>query len=729
MNKLYLVPLSLLFLNFATAEEQTHFDSEIALFRPKTQETIALEIDPELIDEIKEEISAVLKNPALESEDQEQGMTASLEKPSRTAQRQTRGNWVDEEEWQEEEIAVPRQQARSASQVQTEQGSTREETKPHVRRYPAPHIKPPRTQREPNRQDQHTRPAKPLSTQPNDTVEANPQSRNSKRSLAKTEEESDEFEQPSQKQSNSQKRKSFGAKPQNPRLNSQYEEETAEAEFEQPARQQRPSSLRQQNQASTAKRKPANARAQNFQPQSDEETADAEFEQPARQQRPSSVRENRQNNPAKKSAHAKAQNSRQQAKEETAEAEFEQPIQKRQPSTRQSSPRLSPNLTPNSPKEKRQMNWNKRQEAKNPSRSHPSVNYSDQRTGVAQVGEGHDQIYYPEDETTGQEIERRRQMNRQKKQNMQMQPQMAQQNMMMVNTPVRPMIKEGFDLWIMGDALLWQAVEENLTYAYSGRGDYKNLHTVDFQWDWGFRLGIGYNLPRDGWDLDLYWTHIRNTAHGEHHSESQLFQVWTVADHVLQGTGRASSHWRVHLDQVDLDLGRQFYVGKCLSIRPFIGMRSAWIFQEDSIDFSTATAKQDAKLKNRFWGFGFAAGLDSDWKLGGGVSLYGEADMSILLGFFDVDQRGRQGESSIWAQDKSFRVGRTIMDLGMGLKWSTLFFDDSIGLTLKAGYEYHLYYDQNQFILTNGSTNLELFNPVHGDLIYQGVIGSVQVDF
>ena len=250
MNKLYLFPLSLLFLNFASTDaQQTDFDSDLALFRPKTQEAIALEIDPELIEEIKEEISAVLKNPDLEEQEQElsQSMTAALEKPSKTRQQQRKQEWVDEEEWQEEEMAIPSYPPRSQStnqvqrsQAQGEQDSNREVSKPHVRRYPAPNAQPPRTQKDPNKQEQRTRPSKPLNAQPN-TVEAKKrtqqQSQGSQRSLARTEQDNTEteFEQPSRNQnpySNREqkqvplKRKPAGVAKQQARPQVQYEEET-----------------------------------------------------------------------------------------------------------------------------------------------------------------------------------------------------------------------------------------------------------------------------------------------------------------------------------------------------------------------------------------------------------------------------------------------------------------------------------------------------------------------
>lgn len=307
------------------------------------------------------------------------------------------------------------------------------------------------------------------------------------------------------------------------------------------------------------------------------------------------------------------------------------------------------------------------------------------------------------------------------------------------NLSARPAVKDGYDFWIMGDALLWQAIEEKLTYIYAGTplGTTPNdhsLHTVSFDWNWGYRVGAGYDFGRDGWDLALYWTHVHSTADGSKraHSNQSLFPATSSTKEILTlPILKASAHLHIDLDQVDLQLGREAFVGKHLTLRPFIGMRSTWLFQEFDVHLANALAQsQKDHFVNQFWGYGFSCGIDMDWLFKKGFSLYANADYALLLGFFKINEKGRQDGTVIWNVKDSFRAGRSIFDIAMGLKWSGLFCKDRFGLTFKSGYEYHMYFNQNQFSGGKASVaSLDQVSSQGGNLVYQGVIGSVQFDF
>jgi len=309
------------------------------------------------------------------------------------------------------------------------------------------------------------------------------------------------------------------------------------------------------------------------------------------------------------------------------------------------------------------------------------------------------------------------------------------------NLPARPPLTEALNFWVMGDALLWQAHEENLTYAYKSdaTASFSTLKGLDFDWDWGFRVALGYNAPRDGWDLSLLWTHIENHAedhlHADADSSNLILPVWNINDVGIGGPiTQARAHWNVNLEQVDFALGKEYYVGKYLTLRPNGGLRADWIYQTYDMTYNFLVVPgfpQRFNMTNRFFGLGFFAGVDSDWMLGRGFSIYGMADFATLLGFFDVDQKVRQaspltGFDQKGSIDSSLRCGRGVLDLTLGFKWSHLCRNNSWGITLKAGYEYHVYFDQNQFSLMANAT--KYFKP-DGDLTYQGLALSGQIDF
>jgi len=147
----------------------------------------------------------------------------------------------------------------------------------------------------------------------------------------------------------------------------------------------------------------------------------------------------------------------------------------------------------------------------------------------------------------------------------------------------------------MGELLIWQASEDNLYYAQTSEIPTPtptsptdlpayNFRTLDFdfEWDCGFRIGAGYNIPYDRWDIGLNWTHMRNHSrdHMSGDSDTAIQQVWgsaTPEGTLGVATTKARGSWKVNLEQVDLQLGREFYVGRHLTLRPNVGARSAFI--------------------------------------------------------------------------------------------------------------------------------------------------------
>ena len=135
----------------------------------------------------------------------------------------------------------------------------------------------------------------------------------------------------------------------------------------------------------------------------------------------------------------------------------------------------------------------------------------------------------------------------------------------MINPPARPVVKDGVDLWLQAEALFMHATEDGISYAFKQEnsalafdGRVKNL---DYDWSWGWRAGIGYNAPHDGWDLLLNYTWFRSSEDKDSNTSAPaaFFQTWTnpastTVAPVLVTT--ADAHTTLKFDYLDFQIGR-----------------------------------------------------------------------------------------------------------------------------------------------------------------------------
>jgi len=50
--------------------------------------------------------------------------------------------------------------------------------------------------------------------------------------------------------------------------------------------------------------------------------------------------------------------------------------------------------------------------------------------------------------------------------------------------------------------------------------DHAIAKNLSFDWDVGLRVGAGYNLPHDDWDIHLTWLRFYTDAHRHQHVKS-----------------------------------------------------------------------------------------------------------------------------------------------------------------------------------------------------------------
>jgi hypothetical protein len=171
-------------------------------------------------------------------------------------------------------------------------------------------------------------------------------------------------------------------------------------------------------------------------------------------------------------------------------------------------------------------------------------------------------------------------------------------------------------------------------------------------------------------------------------------------------------------------------------------LRTAWVNQKYNVDYSTlfdvdsdvVLDSYSTDMKNDYWGIGVRGGLDTQWGLGAGFSIYGNAALSILYGFFDVhdtesyvDAVGVAG--TLIAEKNSFRAGRAITDLQLGLRWDTNFSNERFHFGILAGWEHHMFFSQNQLMRFVDGDTVGMFIQNQGDLDFQGWTIAARFDF
>jgi hypothetical protein len=336
--------------------------------------------------------------------------------------------------------------------------------------------------------------------------------------------------------------------------------------------------------------------------------------------------------------------------------------------------------------------------------------------------------------------------------------------------------------YLDAEVLFWKATEDGLSPAIvnveladtntieipnDGVSMFTNAKFVEpsAKWDAGFRFGIGYNAQHDDWDVYAVWTHFRNhttsdvEANADAFPQEVVYANWSAFNtqtNAMVPVAEERSNWSLRLNMIDLELGRKFFAGKWLTLRPFIGLRGALIHQTFNIDYYPGNGLnaasnpytgfgtiEEVRMKNNFSGVGPRSGINTQWNLGCGWSIYGDAAISLVYGTFDIDQAeyngpSQESEDTVLNIAHNYHATRAITDLALGLRYEQCCFDANNYVTVSLGWEHHMFFNQNQmnmYYTTESLTGLlavtkaTRWTPARGDLATQGLTLAFRFDF
>ncbi len=297
------------------------------------------------------------------------------------------------------------------------------------------------------------------------------------------------------------------------------------------------------------------------------------------------------------------------------------------------------------------------------------------------------------------------------------------------------------EFYIDASGLYWRAHENGLAYALRSSSNHKlapnsEIENPDFDWDFGFRIGLGYRFSNE-YDLLAQFTSLQTHANNDlfaHHGEV-LFPSWQkpteggpdFAKHV-------HTHWRLHLGIVDLLLAKRFQVSSYFAIIPQAGVRAGSIRQKYYLDYfggSFIDGEEIVHMKNKFFGVGPNAGLVAEWGLGKGFSLFGKSLFSLLFGHFYLHQNNyaRGGKERPLGVRDFFSATGPVIDFTAGLSWKRCFDGRLKQIWLALAWDELLCFSQNQLLRFTSAGSEGAFFSNQGDLFVSGAELAMRFDF
>jgi hypothetical protein len=289
--------------------------------------------------------------------------------------------------------------------------------------------------------------------------------------------------------------------------------------------------------------------------------------------------------------------------------------------------------------------------------------------------------------------------------------------------------------------LYWKAHETGLSFAVDSASIAKlaphaKVENPEFEWDFGFKIGLGYCFPHDRWGLQLQWTSFQTHTDDERQARDGdvLFPLWqkSSADSPFFAE-EAKVHWRLHLGLVDLMLNKFYEVSKSFFLTPEVGIRSGSVRKKYYLDYSggsfSSGGDEIVHMKNKFFGVGPNMGVLGQWFLGKGFSLFAQSLFSLLFGEFYLHQDEYAGKEKTLGVHDLFWSTAAIIDLGAGLCWQHCFPGVLKRLVLELAWDELLFFAQNQLLHFASADAPGVFFANQGDLYVSGIEFKMRFDF
>lgn len=316
--------------------------------------------------------------------------------------------------------------------------------------------------------------------------------------------------------------------------------------------------------------------------------------------------------------------------------------------------------------------------------------------------------------------------------------------------PAEVEVLNGCNCFLTGSFLYWSVIEKGLNLGYTYKYEASDIITVnkkpikmDSGYHPGFKVGFGVNKLPDNWGFLLDYTRLFVKEKANKTITSPTINDYIDSSWDTFSTSDKCSYvearWKIKMDMLSIQMGRECYFGKKLQITPNFGLKGGWIDQKYNSDITsflstdTTTAQMDNRSKS--WLVGPRAGIQSKWQLFKALKIMVNVAGSFLYQDFNTEinqkipaQTTVTTETRMLEKRKQSQVTPNFEGL-LGLSLDKYFSKNSWHFDFSAGYEFQYYFDQNQIrqLFESTKTSNEATNA--GDLMFHGLTISARLDF
>ncbi len=293
--------------------------------------------------------------------------------------------------------------------------------------------------------------------------------------------------------------------------------------------------------------------------------------------------------------------------------------------------------------------------------------------------------------------------------------------------------KKGARVFLIADLLYWSAQEKGINFGYQAEGipntlPLSNVKAVqcDTHYKPGFRIGVGYRLPHDLWEIAGYVTQLRTTNDLYKRAKNGSFLTPNLG--ITNGYAEEQGSWHLKYTLFDLALARTYAAAKSLAIKPFFGLRGAWIQENTQTTFSDPQVFEMTG-KNHFKAGGIHIGSNLHFFLADYLCFFAHAGASLLSGQLDIEMDVKMDNAKLFSgKGKPDRLCANC-EMQAGMQGTIPLYRKQAYLTLGISYEMSLWFSQNQlFNFFNTSSAIQI-EAQETDLMLQGVTFSTRLDF